>query len=323
MVEMLKDRKKRYLRDGVRISVGDLIMPYFVIEGNRRAIPFPSMPGVSRLSVDHLLKEVKEARALGIKSVLLFGVPAPKYKDHAGSYAYSEAGIVPRAVAALKKAVKGITVITDVCLCAYTNHGHCGVINKGSKAINHKATLAALSAVALSHAQAGADWVAPSAMAKKQIMAIREALDKNGYIKIRILGYSAKFVSNFYGPFREAADSAPKFGDRRAYQLDYAKGNAALKEIAVDIKEGADMVMVKPALSYLDIIREVKDEFHFPLAAYNVSGEYAFVKYGAKKGWWDEKGLVGEIIASIKRAGADKIISYHAKDIARWLKEED
>jgi len=320
---MLKYKRNKYSDGRINFSLRDLIMPYFVIEGNRQEIPIPSMPGIARLSVDNLLRKVDEARRLGIGTVLLFGIPPRRYKDSAGSYAYSETGIIPRAVAALKKAVKEITIITDVCLCAYTLHGHCGMIKRGEKTINHKATLDALSRMALSHAQAGADWVAPSAMAKKQVLAIRKTLDKNGYQKTKIMGYSAKFASNFYGPFREAADSAPKFGDRRVYQLNYANSHTALGEILEDIKEGADMVMVKPALSYLDVIGEARQRFNFPLAAYNVSGEYAMVKQGAQSGLWKEEDMVKEIITSIKRAGADFIITYHAKDIAKWLKEKN
>ncbi len=293
------------------------------------------MPGIDRLSVDNLLKDIQQARRLGIKRVLLFGVCPPKYKDTKGSYAYSSEGIVPQAVTAIKRKIKDITVITDVCLCAYTTHGHCGLLKKNTREIDSKRTLSRLADIALSHANAGVDIVAPSAMAKKQVLAIREALDTEGFRHIKIMGYSAKFASNFYGPFREAASSAPKFGDRSGYQLNFRDSGRALKEIAQDIKEGADIVMVKPALSYLDIIKEASLKFNHSLAApchsglasapllavFNVSGEYAFVKYGAKNGLWDEKRIVFEIITAIKRAGADLIISYHAKDIAMWLNE--
>ena len=302
------------------IKKSDLIMPYFVIEGRRKIEPITSMPGIARLSIDNLLKDIGGLRKLGIKKVLLFGVCSPKYKDEKASYAYSLEGIVPQAVAAIKRELKDVTVITDVCLCAYTLHGHCGIVKSRVK-IDNKKTLKALSEIALRHAEAGADWVAPSAMAKKQVYTIRKSLDKNGFKKTKILGYSAKFASNFYGPFRDAADSAPKFGDRKAYQLDYSDLRQALSEIEDDIKEGADAVMVKPALSYLDIISRAKQKFNKPLVAYNVSGEYSFVKLGAKFGFWDERKMVNEIMASIKRAGADSIITYHAKDIAGWPKE--
>jgi len=296
-----------------------LIMPYFVIEGADKCLPIKSMPGIYRLSVDNLIKDIKEINRLGIKKVLLFGIA--EEKDEYAASAYAKNGIVHKAVRAVKENVKDITVITDVCLCAYTSHGHCGVIKAQSEVvIDNKETLKILAEIAVSHAEAGADWVAPSAMAKHQVKAIRTALDNKGYRKTKILGYSAKFASNFYGPFRDAVNSAPKFGDRSGYQLNFADTKAALKEIADDIKEGADAVMVKPALSYLDVIKSAKDKFNHPLAAYNVSGEYSFVKFGAKAGFWDEKKMVFEIITAIKRAGADWIISYHAKDIAKWLK---
>lgn len=303
-------------------------MPYFVVEGRGRREAVRSMPGIFRLSVDKLLPEVREAADLGIRRVLLFGVCPPRHKDSRGSYAYSPEGIIPKAVRALKQAIKEVTVITDVCLCAYTDYGHCGVIrrwkieDRRSKwYIDNPATLKILSKIALAHSEAGADWVAPSAMAKGQVLAIREALDKPGFQKVKILGYSAKFASNFYGPFREAASSAPQFGDRRAYQLDFTDGKTALKEISADIKEGADMVMVKPALSYLDVVKAASQQFKLGLAAFNTSGEYAMVKYGAKLGLWNEKKMVWEISSAIKRAGADFIISYHAKEIAQWIKE--
>ncbi|MDD5465146.1 MAG: porphobilinogen synthase [Candidatus Omnitrophica bacterium] len=304
------------------LSSKNLIMPYFVIEGRNKKEPVANMPGISRLTVDNLLKEVSESKQLGVSKALLFGVCPRHYKNELANYAYAKNNIVSRAVAELKRKIKGLSVITDVCLCAYTSHGHCAILDKKNK-IDGKKTLEALSKIALSHAASGADWVAPSAMAKKQVLAIREALDKNGFSNVKIMGYSAKFASNFYGPFRDAADSAPKFGDRKAYQLDYSDAKKALKEIGDDIREGADMVMVKPALSYLDIVKEAKQKFNYPLAAYNVSGEYVLVKMGAGIGLWQEKKIVFEITASIKRAGADYIITYHAKDIARWIKQKN
>ncbi|MDD5476841.1 MAG: porphobilinogen synthase [Candidatus Omnitrophica bacterium] len=304
------------------ISAKDLIMPYFVIEGRNKKEPVANMPGIFRLTIDNLLEEISEAKRLGISRVLLFGACPRQYKNESASYAYAKNNIVPRAVAGLKRKIKGVSVITDVCLCAYTSHGHCGILNKKNKIDNRK-TLEALSKIAFVHADSGADWVAPSAMAKKQVSAIRSALDKNGFSKVKIMGYSAKFASNFYGPFRDAVDSAPKFGNRKAYQLDYTDAKKALREIRDDIREGADMVMVKPALSYLDIIKEAKQKFNYPLAVYNVSGEFALVKMGANIGLWQEKEVVFEIITSLKRAGADYIITYHAKDIAQWIKQKN
>ncbi len=294
-------------------------MPYFVIEGRDKKEPVANMPGISRLTIDNLLEEISEVKRLGISRVLLFGACPRQYKNELASYAYAKNNIVSQAVAELKRKIKGIAVITDVCLCAYTSHGHCGILNKEKKIDNQK-TLEALSKIALAHAVSGADWVAPSAMAKKQVLAIRNVLDKNRFPKVKIMGFSAKFASNFYGPFRGAVDSAPKFGDRKAYQLDYGDVKKALREIGDDIQEGADMLMVKPALCYLDIIRAARMRFTQPLAAYNTSGEYAFVKMGANIGLWQEKDAILEIITSIKRAGADFIITYHAKDIAKWLK---
>jgi len=315
----------------VNIKKDDFIYPYFVIDSRNKKKEIKSFPGIYRFSIDKLLRDISESRSLGIKKVLLFGIP--KKKDSEASSAYSYDNVVAKAVKSIKKEFKDLTIITDVCLCAYTTYGHCGLLKKNTREIDSKRTLSRLADIALSHADAGADIVAPSAMAKKQVLAIREALDKEGYRHIKIMGYSAKFASNFYGPFREAASSSPKFRDRSGYQLNFRDSGRALKEIAQDIKEGADIVMVKPALSYLDIIKEASLKFNHSLAApchsglasapllaaFNVSGEYAFVKYGAKNGLWDEKRIVFEIITAIKRAGADLIISYHAKDIARWL----
>ncbi|MBP7216660.1 MAG: porphobilinogen synthase [Candidatus Omnitrophica bacterium] len=309
----------------IRIKTKDLIYPVFVVEGKRQQQRIASFPGIYRFSVDRIVQEVEQVERLGITSVLLFGVPSTK--DAQASKAFDTQGVVSLAVQAIKQRFSHMTVMTDVCLCAYTTHGHCGVIaspkRQGTTSpvkIDNDKTLAALSRMALIHAQAGADWVAPSAMAKRQVAAIRNILDTNGFTKTKIMGYSAKFASNFYGPFRHAADSAPQYGDRKGYQLDYAQSAQALQEIKDDIDEGADMVMVKPALSYLDIIAKAKARARFPLATYNVSAEYALVKHGAKQGLWDERAMVFEIITAMKRAGADRIITYHAKDIALWLK---
>lgn len=306
---------------GINFKETDLIYPYFVVGGTGKKVKIKSFPDTFRYSVDRLLKDIENTGKLGLNKILLFGIPDAK--DNLGSAAYGKGNIVSYAVSRIKREFPALIVMTDVCLCAYTAHGHCGILERDGRKIEQKGTLNALSKTALSHAEAGADWVAPSAMAKRQVSAIRHALDKNGYKKTKIMGYSAKFASNFYGPFRNAADSAPRSGDRSGYQLDYADLGSALKEIEDDVREGADMVMVKPALSYLDVIREAKLKSPLPLAAYNVSGEYAMVKYGAKQGLWDEKKIVFEIMSSIKRAGADFIITYHAKEIAGWLKEKD
>jgi len=305
---------------GINLRQNDLIYPYFVVAGINRKEHIKSFPGIFRFSPDRLMKDIEELKMLGLNKILLFGVPEDK--DAAGSSAYRQDSIVAQAVKKIKKKFPRLVVMTDVCLCGYTTHGHCGVLKANGKDIDNSFTLEALSKIALLHAEAGADYVAPSAMAKGQVLAIRKSLDKNGLKDTKIMGYSAKFASNFYGPFRNVADSAPKFGDRKAYQLDYMNGKIALEKIEDDIKEGADIVMVKPALSYLDIIREAKARFSHPLAAYNVSGEYAMVKYGARLGLWDEKKMVSEIITSIRRAGARFIITYHAKEIAKWLREE-
>lgn len=303
-------------------------MPYFVVEGQGVRNPVKSMPGVDQLSIDLLIKEVAAAKKVGIPAVLLFGVPSRK--DLLATGAYADDGIVQQAVRAIKKAVKGILVITDVCLCEYTSHGHCGVVKasyKGAKVkqladfIDLKHTLSCLAQTAVTHARAGADIVAPSAMMPLQVEAIRTMLDMNGFKDTPVLSYSAKFASAFYGPFRDAAGSAPQFGDRKTYQLDPTDSQTALAVVEADIAQGADMVMVKPALPYLDIIRQVKDKYQLPLAAYNVSGEYSLVKAAAQNGWVDEKKIVLETYNAIKRAGAGIVISYHACDIARWLKE--
>lgn len=313
-------RKTVILRDLLQetiISPKDLVMPYFIMPGTNSKEPIISLPGISRLTIDNLIKDIHEIRELGIKAVLLFGLSPQKTKS--GSEAYSSRGIVQEAAREIKRQIKDIVIITDVCLCGYTSHGHCGIIKKGTF-IDNDETLKTLAKIACSQAQAGADLVAPSAMADGQVAAIRQALDKAGYNQTGILAYSAKFASNFYGPFREALNSAPQFGDRKSYQLDFASSGEALREIAADIKEGADMVMVKPALAYLDIIRRAKESFSVPIAAYNVSGEYAMIKAYAQTAEV-EKGIVWETLTGIKRAGADLIITYWAKSVAQWLRD--
>ena len=305
---------RRMVRE-TRLSVDQLILPLFVCPGRKVDRPVASMPGVSQLSVDLVVEKAKGARDLGIPAVLLFGIP--ESKDEAGSEAYDPNGVVQRAVAALKKEVEELTVITDVCLCEYTDHGHCGVVVDGD--VDNDSTLDLLAKEALSHAEAGADMVAPSDMMDGRVGSIREALDDEGFSHLPIMAYSAKFASAFYGPFREAADSAPQFGDRRSYQMDPANGEEAMREVQLDIDEGADIVMVKPALSYLDLIWRVKDGYGYPVAAYNVSGEYAMIKAAAQKGWIDEERAMMEALVSIRRAGADLIITYFAEEAARKL----
>jgi len=273
------------------------------------------MPGCFHLSVDELAKEAKEVAAMGIPGIILFGLPAAK--DAAGSEAYAEDGIIQQAVRAVKDTVSDLLVMTDVCLCEYTSHGHCGVVERGQ--VKNDPTLELLARTALSHAEAGADLVAPSDMMDGRVAAIREALDEEGFVEIPIMAYSAKYASAFYGPFREAAESAPQFGDRRSYQMDPANGDEALREVGLDLEEGADIVMVKPALPYLDIIWRVKQEFGGPVAAYNVSGEYAMLKAAGRLGWIDEERVLMESLTSIKRAGADLILTYSAKEAARLL----
>jgi porphobilinogen synthase len=299
-----------------RLSVSGLVYPMFVCPGTKVRKEVSSMPGVHQQSVDQILEESKEVEALGLSAVILFGLP--ESKDARGTSSTSGQGVVQRAVEAIRKANVKLLVITDVCLCEYTDHGHCGVIEHGEVA--NDATLPILAAQALSHARAGVDIVAPSDMMDGRVAAIRETLDEHKFHDIAILAYAAKYCSGFYGPFREAADSAPQFGDRRSYQMDPANAREALKEVALDLDEGADIVMVKPALPYLDVIRRVRDAFDVPVGAYNVSGEYAMVKAAAAKGWLDEKRVVLEILTGIQRAGADIILTYHAKDAARWLK---
>ncbi len=311
-------RSNENLRRLVRetyLSVDDLIYPMFVVHAENTANEIASMPGCYQYSVDKLVIAAKELASLGIPATILFGIP--KTKNPQGSEAYAEDGIIQQAVRAIKDAVPDLLVITDVCLCEYTDHGHCGIIENG-KVLNDP-TLDLLVKESLSHAHAGADVIAPSDMMDGRVGAIRDALDEEGYEHIPIMAYSAKYASAFYGPFREAAESAPQFGDRRSYQMDPANAEEALREVTLDIEEGADIVMVKPALSYLDVIHQVKTEFQMPVAAYNVSGEYAMVKAAAQNGWIDEKQVALELLTSIKRAGADMILTYFAKSVVEWL----
>lgn len=297
------------------LSKNDFIYPLFVIPGTNVKKEVSSMPGVYQMSIDVLVKECTDVKSLGIPAVILFGIP--EHKDEVGSGAYDPKGIIQQAVRAIKKEVPELVVITDVCLCEYTSHGHCGIV-RGDEIMND-ASVELLSKEALTHAQAGADMIAPSDMFDGRVKAIRAILDANNFQNIPIMSYAAKYASGFYGPFREAAESTPKFGDRRSHQMDPANSDEALREVQTDIEEGADIVMVKPALSYLDVIRRVKDTFHMPTAAYNVSGEYSMVKAASKLGWIDEQRVMMEILTSIKRAGADLILTYHAKEAAKLL----
>ena len=307
------------LRDLVRetrLDPGDFVLPLFVEEGLDGRAPIAAMPGVDRLSIAEAVAEAGEAGALGIPAVLLFGIPA--HKDEEGSGAWDDEGAVQLATRAIKDAHPDVLVIADLCLCEYTSHGHCGLL-RADGSVDNDASVELLARTALSQAHAGADVIAPSDMMDGRVGAIRAALDEDGLGDTPILAYSAKFASAFYGPFREAADSTPAFGDRRGYQMDPANGDEALREALLDVQEGADMVMVKPALPYLDVVRRVKDATHLPVAAYNVSGEYAMVKAAAAAGYLDERAAVLEALTSIRRAGADIVITYHAKDAARWL----
>ncbi len=299
-----------------RLTTAGLVYPLFVCPGKGVRQEVSSMPGVAQQSVDKIIEECREIESLGLPAVILFGLP--ETKDPRGSSSTAASGVVQRAIEAIRKAKLKLLVLTDVCLCEYTDHGHCGVIENGEVA--NDPTLAILAEQALSHARAGADIVAPSDMMDGRVAAIRKALDAHKFENVAILSYAAKFCSGFYGPFREAAQSTPQFGDRRSYQMDPANAREALKEVALDLDEGADMVMVKPALPYLDVIRQVRDRFDVPVGAYNVSGEYAMVKAAAQKGWLDEQRVVLEILTGIQRAGASIILTYHAKDVARWLK---
>ncbi len=307
---------RRLVRE-TALSVNDLIYPMFVVHGHSTANEIAAMPGCYQYSVDRLVTAAKELAGLGIPGTILFGIPVSK--DSLGTEAYADDGIIQQAVRAIKAAVPDLLVITDVCLCEYTDHGHCGVIEDSE--VQNDPTLELLVKESLSHARAGADVIAPSDMMDGRVGAIRDALDANGYENIPIMAYAAKYASAFYGPFREAAESAPQFGDRRSYQMDPANAEEALREVALDIQEGADILMVKPALSYLDVIHRVKTEFQVPVAAYNVSGEYAMVKAAAQNGWIDEKRVALELLTSIKRAGADMILTYFAKSVVEWLSD--
>ncbi|MCL6610632.1 MAG: porphobilinogen synthase [Peptococcaceae bacterium] len=313
-------RRTENLRRMIRetsLSVDDLVYPLFAIYGKGVKKPVESMPGIFNLSADLLVEEAGRAAELKIPAVLVFGIP--ETKDAVGSGAYDDEGVVQQAVRAIKKNYPDLLVITDVCLCEYTDHGHCGLIE--GEAVQNDPTLDLLARTALSHVKAGADMVAPSDMMDGRVAAIRERLDREGYQDVPVMAYSVKYASAFYGPFREAAGSAPRFGDRRAYQMDPPNAMEAVREAALDIGEGADVIMVKPALAYMDIIRLIKENFDYPLAAYNVSGEYAMVKAAAEKGWIDERRVVMEALTGMKRAGADIIITYHALDAARWIGE--
>ncbi len=300
------------------LSVDDLVYPLFVVEGEGVRNPVASMPGVFQLSVDLLAEEVLEVQALGIPAVLLFGVPDDKDKDAEGRAGYDSDGIVPRAIRSIKEATPDLLVWADVCLCEYTDHGHCGVVTEAGE-VDGDASLPLLARAALVYAEAGADAVAPSDMMDGRVGAIRAALDDGGFGDVPIVSYAAKYASAFYGPFRDVANSAPAFGDRRGYQMDPANGDEALREVELDIEEGADIVMVKPAGPYLDVVFRVKEAFGMPTAAYQVSGEYALIKAAAGNGWVDEERVVWESLVSIKRAGADLIVTYFAKDVARSL----
>ena len=308
---------RRLVRE-TRLSPSAFIYPMFVAHGQGVKEAIEPMPGCYHFSIDTMVEEVGEAAELGIPGVLLFGLPAEK--DPFGLEGYDPEGIIQEAVRAIKREVPSMMVTTDVCMCEYTDHGHCGVIDNGR--VDNDATLELLARTAVTHAQAGADLIAPSAMMDGQVKAIRDALNDNGYTDTPIMGYAAKYASAFYGPFRVAADSTPQFGDRRTYQMDPANARMAMREIESDIAEGADIVMVKPALAYLDVIRQAKERFDHPLAAYNVSGEYSMVKAASQQGWIDEKPVTTELLTSIKRAGADIILSYHAKELAQWHRDE-
>ena len=310
----------RSLNKETWLHTSDLIYPMFVIEGEQIKNEIASMPGVYQYSIDNLLPEIEQAVKLGIKAIILFGIPA--HKDAVGSQAYAEDGIVQKAVRVVRAQFPDLVILTDVCLCEYTDHGHCGLVNPGGEVLND-ATLPLLAKTAVSHAAAGADIVAPSDMMDGRIRALRQALDDQGYQQVAIMSYAVKYASGFYGPFRDAAGSAPQFGDRKTYQMDPASGaRQALAEAELDVEEGADYLIVKPALAYMDIIAKVRENFYQPVIAYNVSGEYSMVKAAALNGWIEEKKVVMEMMLGLKRAGSDMIITYHALDIAKWLKED-
>ena len=306
----------RSLARETRLSTHGFVYPMFVCPGKNVRKPISSMPGVAQQSVDKFLEECREVEQLGIPGVILFGIP--EKKDALGTEAYAADGVVQHAIEAVRRAKLNLLVMTDVCLCEYTDHGHCGIVENGE--VKNDPTLALLAAESLSHARAGADIIAPSDMMDGRVGAIRKALDSGGFQDVAIMSYAAKYCSGFYGPFREAAESAPQFGDRRGYQMDPANAREALREVELDLAEGADMVMVKPALAYLDIIQRVRKTFSVPVGAYNVSGEYAMVKAAAANGWIEEKRIALEILTGIHRAGASIVLTYHAKDAARWLK---
>lgn len=308
----------RKMTEETTLRVSDFIYPLFVVEGDDIKKEIPSMPGIYHFSIDRLDEEIHELEDLGIKSIILFGIPS--YKDELGSSAYDENGIIQKAVRKIKSISKNILVITDVCMCEYTSHGHCGILNENGD-VENDITLEYLSKIALSHAKSGADVIAPSDMMDFRVHEIRKTLDENGFKNIPIMAYSAKYASNFYGPFRDAADSAPSFGDRKSYQMDYHNFKEANREIALDLDEDSDFIIVKPALSYLDIIRQAKDTFNTNIVAYNVSGEYSMVKNAIKAGLVSEE-IIYEILISIKRAGAKLIITYHAKEMAEKLRKE-
>jgi porphobilinogen synthase len=315
-----RTRRTGALRSLVRethLSPSDLVYPIFVTVGEDVKNPVSSMPGIFQLSINHAVAEGQRAHGLGVPAVLLFGIPDEK--DEVASGAYDPEGVVQLATRAIKEATPELIVITDVCLCEYTSHGHCGVVEKGTGEILNDVSLELLARTAASHAEAGADIVAPSDMMDGRVAAVRSELDNEGYQNTPIMAYSAKYASAFYGPFREAADSPPKFGDRRSYQMDPANAREALLEVELDVEEGADIVMVKPALPYLDVVRQVKETTNLPVAAYSVSGEYAMIKTASHNGWLDEKSAVLEALTGVKRAGADIIVTYHAPDVALWL----
>ena len=320
-IRMRRTRQNEKLRSLVRetrLSVEQLIYPLFIAEGIQEPHEISSMPGIMQWPVDSVGREVERITNLGIPAVLLFGIPSEK--DEVGSQAYASKGIIQQGIQRIKAESPDTLVITDVCLCEYTSHGHCGVIRNGD--VHNDESLGLLSRMALSHVEAGADIVAPSDMMDGRVGTIRSALDEHGYSNTPIMAYSAKFASGFYGPFREAAESTPQFGDRRSYQMDPANSREALREVDLDIAEGADIIMIKPAMPYLDIIRQTRDRYDLPIAAYNVSGEYSMIKAAAQNGWIDERRVVMEVLTGIRRAGADMIITYFAPDVAEWLGEE-
>ncbi len=319
-IRMRRTRQNEKLRSLVRetrLSVDQLIYPLFIAEGLQEPREIASMPGIMQWPIEHVGREVERIASLGIPAVLLFGIPSDK--DEVGSQAYATKGIIQQGIQRIKAQAPDTLVITDVCLCEYTSHGHCGVIRNGD--VHNDESLTLLSRMALSHVEAGADIVAPSDMMDGRIGTIRHVLDEHGFSQTPVMAYSAKFASGFYGPFREAAESTPQFGDRRSYQMDPANAREALREVDLDIAEGADIVMIKPAMPYLDIIRRVRDTYDLPIAAYNVSGEFSMIKAAAQNGWIDEKRVVMEVLTGIRRAGADMIITYFAPDVAKWLRE--